>query len=54
MKKNLAILLSALTVFTSCYYDNVEELYPKNPLDSKVCDTTAAVSYSKDIRPILD
>jgi hypothetical protein len=33
---------------TSCYYDNVEELYPNTD-----CDTTD-VSYTLEIRPLLD
>jgi hypothetical protein len=58
MKKNL--LLSAFfgtLFFSGCYYDNIEDLYPKNPLDTLIggsnCDTASAISYANDIQPIL-
>jgi len=37
------------TFLNSCYYDNVEELYP-HPLE---CDTTN-VTFSNDVFPILE
>ena len=42
-------------LLSSCYYDNIEELYVKNPADSvSGCDTTSTVlSYANDIQPIL-
>ncbi len=39
--------LGLLSTFSSCYYDNAEDL-----LGSTVCDTTA-VSYANDIVPII-
>jgi hypothetical protein len=57
MKNNHSAFF-ALTLFTlilsSCYYDNIEELYVKNPADSAgVCDTTKVMSFATDIQPIL-
>ena len=43
----ITVLLFALS-FTSCYYDNEEELYP----DSGGCDTSN-VSYSGTVTPVL-
>ena len=51
MKKILAlsVLFSGLMVFvTSCYYDNVQDLYP----DKLPCDTTS-VTYKNTIAPIM-
>lgn len=50
--------LTALTVFiailSSCYYDNIEELYVKNPQDTaSACDTTSVMSFTTHIQPIL-
>jgi mono/diheme cytochrome c family protein len=42
------VLVIATISQTACYYDNEQTLYGGN-----TCDTTA-VSYSTDIRPILD
>jgi hypothetical protein len=44
------LLLLLLAVFSGCYADNEEDLYPKNP--TVTCDTTD-VSYSATIRPIM-
>ena len=50
-KKYLLVLMMSsmalLTTFSSCYYDNAEDL-----LGSTVCDTTS-VSYANDIVPII-
>lgn len=58
MKKIFPGIFFFSLLLSSCYYDNLEDLYPKNPLDSllpeNTCDTTIAISYSKDIKPILD
>ena len=40
----------ATFLFTACYYDKEEELYPQ--LGSKACDTTN-VTYSRSIAPII-
>lgn len=37
--------------FSSCYYDNLEELHPV--LTNLNCDTVGTVSYATDIVPIL-
>lgn len=43
------ILISVL--FSSCYYDNKDDLYPFDP--SASCDTLN-MTYNSDIKPILD
>jgi cytochrome c5 len=54
MKKNasltaLALIpIACLTLLTSCYYDNEEDLYGGAP----ACDT-AAVSYAASVAPVL-
>jgi cytochrome c5 len=55
MKKTLAALASLLslvllTMPTSCYYDNEEDLYGP---DTTACDT-AAIRYSVEIKKILE
>ncbi|NNF01153.1 MAG: hypothetical protein HKN22_00570 [Bacteroidia bacterium] len=40
-----------MSIFSSCYYDIEEELYPTGSTSN--CDTTA-LSYIADIRPIID
>jgi hypothetical protein len=54
MKRNTQkhlIILGLLAAFVSaCYYDNAEDLYQNYP---KNCDVSA-VSYSIDVRPIID
>lgn len=48
MPKRSPILLVLLTmVFSACYYDNEEELYPND-----FCETTA-VSWSVTIQPLM-
>lgn len=48
MKKIFAICL-VMAAFTSCYYDNVDELHPA----AAPCDTTGTVSFANDISPIM-
>lgn len=43
----IIVLLVTSVVFTGCYYDSEEDLYP-----AEVCVTTN-ISYSKDIVPII-
>src|SRR5437763_5874461 len=38
--------------FSSCYYDNIEEMHPEVNLIEN-CDSTG-VTFSKDIKPILE
>lgn len=47
----LLLLTCLILLFSGCYYDVEEELYPVGVLQN--CDT-AAVSYVADIGPILD
>lgn len=44
----ISIYIIVMIVFSSCYYDNEEELYPK--INGEIGD----VSYSMDIVPILE
>jgi hypothetical protein len=45
-------LLFVISFFSSCYYDNQDELHPTAGLAP--CDTTGTISYLNDIVPILD
>ncbi|MEJ2594631.1 MAG: cytochrome c [bacterium] len=47
--KNLFVALATVVLMQSCYYDNVEELYPVTP----DCDT-ASVSYAEDVWPVIN
>ena len=51
MRKFIQIILGfTIIIFLhSCYYDNVEELYPQVP----ECDTTN-VTYSNDVWPVIE
>lgn len=52
LKSSMKFLLPAVLftfLWSSCYYDNEEELYP----DSQTCDTSNA-KYSTVVKPILD
>lgn len=51
MRKFIQIILGfTIIIFLhSCYYDNVEELYPQAP----ECDTTN-VTYSNDVWPVIE
>ncbi len=59
--KSTLILASFALVFTGCYYDTVEDLHPApiiipgvNDSTASGCDTTKAITYTADIKPILD
>ncbi len=41
-----------MLVFTGCYYDKEDQLYPKPNGGGAGCDTTT-VSYAADIQPVL-
>lgn len=47
--KNLLLFVLLLTILSGCYYDNNDELHPAQP----PCDTTATVSFSNNILPIM-
>lgn len=54
MKKLFAIaIFVAAGVFTGCYYDNMEDVYPGDGL-FRPCDTTSTISYTNHIVPILE
>ncbi len=48
--KKLIPLFAVILFFSSCYYDNLEELHPN--LDGP-CDTTGTIGYTADVLPIL-
>ena len=47
--KGSAVISGMIFFLQSCYYDNVEELYPNAP----ACDTTN-VSYANDVWPVIN
>ncbi len=52
MKKIFYIIfiLTSITVISSCYYDNFEEI---NPGAGLTCDTSISVSFATNILPIM-
>ena len=48
-----SIVILFTMILTSCYYDNFGELKPESALSQYGCDTTAAISYSNHIVPLL-
>jgi len=48
----IIVLFFAMGMFSSCYYDNLEELHPD--FFSGNCDTSGTISYANDIVPILN
>ncbi len=51
--KKIVAWLSFILFFTSCYYDNTDELNPTLP-EPGSCDTiNNVISYSTDIAPLL-
>jgi hypothetical protein len=47
--KSTFIAIALMSMFTGCYYDNLEELHP----EVTPCDTTGTISYANDIAPIM-
>lgn len=45
-------VLGTVAFFSSCYYDNFDELYPG--ANTVVCDSAAIDSYSKQVAPVLN
>jgi hypothetical protein len=56
MKKVYLFILSIGTIcfLNSCYYDNLKELRPESALSNNSCDTSGVISYSLNVKPILD
>lgn len=50
--KKLVLALPLVALMSSCYYDNVDDVYPGAGLFT-VCDTTSTQSYTTHITPIL-
>lgn len=53
MKKAFSIIfiLISISIISSCYYDNFEELYPGSGL---TCDTSISVTFAANIKPIME
>lgn len=53
MKKIFLVvfILTSISVISSCYYDNFEELYPGAGL---TCDTSINVTFAATIKPIME
>jgi hypothetical protein len=52
MKKFIFLFSFAVILFTACYRDNVEELYPGAGLFTP-CDTTSVMTYSTHITTLM-
>ena len=50
--KKIIPFLFVASFFSSCYYDNLDELHPNSGLEP--CDTTGTISYLIDIVPIIN
>jgi hypothetical protein len=50
--RKIIFLLPVLSLFSACYYDNVDELKPAVGLFPN-CDTTGTITYTNAIEPIL-
>jgi hypothetical protein len=57
MKKALLPLILFTAVISSsltgCYYDNLEDLYPKDTTATAACDTDSTITYTKHISAIV-
>ncbi len=53
MKKIFFIIsvLTSITLISSCYYDNFEEI---NPGAGLTCDTSISVTFATNIKPIME
>jgi hypothetical protein len=49
MLKNLFLIITISLLFSSCYYDSEEDLYPNAP-----CNVGINVSYANQIKPIIE
>lgn len=49
-----SILSFTAMLLSGCYYDNLGELKPEAALNTGVCDTTNAISFSAKVKPIID
>lgn len=52
MRKTILGLVLGFGLFTSCYYDNEEEMYP-NTVGTTSSTTPATVTYNGDIKPLI-
>lgn len=51
--KIIAFTAFSVAFLNSCYYDNLQDLYPAASITTETCDTNKTISYSADILPIL-
>ncbi len=49
--KRVVPILFVVSLLSSCYYDNQDELHPV--IQTQTCDTTGTITYANDILPIL-
>ena|ERR1017187_4621334 len=47
-----SVIIGAVVLLNSCYYDNFGELYPA--ANNVSCDTSAVITFSKQVLPILN
>lgn len=52
LKRTGGLITVVLLLFSSCYYDTVEELDPNFGLNT-TCDTAGTISFSAKVQPIL-
>ncbi len=60
--RSTIILGAVIALFSSCYYDNIEDLHPAPVIipginDSTAtggCDTAKVITYTADIKPIME
>ena len=52
MKNFISVFILSL-FFSSCYYDNLDEMHPEGGLISDCDPDTTSVTYTKDIAPIM-
>jgi hypothetical protein len=50
----VVIMFGILSLTQSCYYDNLEELNPKDTTSTKTCDTASAITFTNHIKPVFD
>lgn len=53
MKKFLLFLIVSFPFLSACYYNNLTEIHPGEDLDLNCDSSSANVTYTKSIQPIL-
>lgn len=47
------MIAAIMTIFLSCYNDNLSELTPSSGISGGSCDTTGVMTYSSHVVPVL-